>query len=71
MTHEREIILVSILNLLVFTFYLMDTKWPKKFNIHLGFLKSYSAKSFFFKLYFTTYLNLKLYITLQKIFTYL
>lgn len=29
MTHEREIILVSILNLLVFTFYLMDTKWPK------------------------------------------
>ena len=47
MTHEREIILVSILNLLVFTFYLMDTKWPKKFNIHLGFLKSYSAKSFF------------------------
>ena len=47
MTHEREIILVSILNLLVFTFSLMDTKWPKKLNIHLGFLKSYSAKSFF------------------------
>ena len=47
MTHEREIILVSILNLLVFAFSLMDTKWPKKLNIHLGFLKSYSAKSFF------------------------
>lgn len=29
MTHEREIILVSILNLLVLTFYLMDTKWFK------------------------------------------
>ena len=30
----------------------MDTKWPKKFNIHLGFLKSYSAKSFFFQIVF-------------------
>lgn len=30
MTHEKEITLVScILNLLVLTFYLMDTKWFK------------------------------------------